>query len=84
MKKALRILLVLLIAGMIVASVGATQVAADKPKFTGGDNPCKNSNQGAHHPNCPAGKHHTHGNLAPFLLLAPLSLQGRSLESLLD
>lgn len=86
MKKALKILLVLVIVTTVLASIGAGQVAADPPNFKGNDQPCQNEQPRDSNKNCPQkhGQKVHHGSLAPLLILAPLGLRGKSLESLLD
>jgi hypothetical protein len=89
MKRTIRTLLVVLVVGTVLVSVGTTAVVADKPKhspqsnhcqnYKGGDEPHAGPNSG---PNCPGSQ--KGGSMMPFLILAPLGLKGRSLESLLD
>lgn len=76
----------MVVVGLVLASVGAANVAA-KPKFNPNDNPCDNY-KGGDTPNAGPGSHKgcpgSDAGLAPFLILAPLGLRGKSLAQYLD
>ncbi len=93
MKRTTRILLTVAVVGTVLASVGTTAVVADKktgqPKHNPQSNHCQNYKGGdephagpGSGPNCPGSK--KGGALTPFLILAPMGLRAKSLESLVN